>query len=203
MEEERKLQLKNKWLVVLDNAGGNDKNILKSNKIEGKTQLVAHSWTRDVVAMIKSKLNEVELDSLLLVPEERNICDITRNARANRVQRVNKDYTILVSLQAIGWLKDAKKSINVTSNNKSLVSKLKAQAKKISVNVLDDYKSAYINRELSTQKLSNSDFNRTFITVGGFNNDAVCEYMQSLEGMIEISEMIANSIIEAIKKDDK
>lgn len=95
-------------MIILDNGHGKETPGKRSPKWKDGSQLFEWEFNRDIVNRIAEKLQKLNINHFILVPEER---DISLTERANRANKINKQYKnkcFLVSIHAnagggTGW----------------------------------------------------------------------------------------------------
>lgn len=79
--------------IILDNGHG----VNTPGKRSVDSRLLEYSYTREIVKGIKNKLDELEIDSFVLVPEEEDISLQERCRRANKYYTENGCDSVLIS----------------------------------------------------------------------------------------------------------
>lgn len=101
-------KVKKDIMVILDNGHGKETPGKRSPKWNDGSQLFEWEFNRDIVNRIAEKLQKLNIRHFVLVPEEK---DISLTERANRVNKINKQYRnkcFLISIHAnagggTGW----------------------------------------------------------------------------------------------------
>ena len=95
-------------MIILDNGHGKETPGKRSPKWKDGSQLFEYEFNRDIVNRIAEKLQKLNISHFILVPEEK---DISLTERANRANKINKQYKnkcFLISIHAnagggTGW----------------------------------------------------------------------------------------------------
>lgn len=86
-------------LIILDNGHGKETPGKRSPKWEDGSQLFEYEFNRDITRRIQNRLTELNIESVLLVPEEEDISLSERCRRANEIFKGRPD-SILISIHA-------------------------------------------------------------------------------------------------------
>lgn len=94
-------------LIILDNGHGRETSGKRSPAWPNGTQLFEYEFNRDIVKRIKAKLDRLNIESVVLVPELEDISLSERCKRANKIYDSNHD-CLLLSIHAnagggTGW----------------------------------------------------------------------------------------------------
>ena len=94
-------------LIILDNGHGKETPGKRSPKWEDGSQLFEYEFNRDITKRIQNRLTELNIESVLLVPEEEDVSLGERCRRANEIFKKRPD-SILISIHAnagggTGW----------------------------------------------------------------------------------------------------
>lgn len=196
---------KNKALVLLDNGHGAD----TPGKQSPDGSLKEYMWCRDEVKMIADKLNAEGIQSVILVPEIKDIPLSKRVERANKIYIDNGKnkkgkFVFLISVHVNaagmgGWTNASGYSVYVSGNASE-------NSKRLAVSLYGEAKKAHLegNRSVPKEEYWTAGFyiikNTKCPAVLSENlfmdNRDDCAYLLSDKG----KETIANMYVEAIKK---
>lgn len=187
-------------LVILDNGHGKNTPWKRSPVWSDGSQLREWSWAREIVSLIKERLDAQGIDSLILVPEDEDISLSERAARCNKIQ----EDKVLISVhgnasngKAQGW-----EIFTTTSKNNS---------DKLAQCFINNFEYCFKGRRNRGHK--EKDFTLLYkadcpcvLTENFFyDNEDDCQYMLSDMGKDSIVEAHVRSILEflAINVNDK
>lgn len=182
--------------VILDNGHGVNTKGKCSPIWDDGSQLKEWEWTREIVKLIKERLDYQGIETIILVPED---TDISLTERANRCNKISGD-KILISIhgnasadgKARGW-----EVFTTTSKNNS---------DKLAQCFLDNFNYCFLNKRNRGEKEKNFTLlykaNCPCVLTENFfyDNKEDCMFMLSDEGKDAIVEAHYRSIIEYIAK---
>lgn len=186
-------------LIILDNGHGVNTPGKRSPVWDDNTQLLEYEFNRDIVKRIKNKLDQLNIPSVILVPELEDISLVERCRRVNNIYFDYKD-CLLLSIHAnagggTGW--EAYTSIGVTkSDNYSTIFYNIAREYFAGWNIRVDFTDKDPDKESNFFILKNT-LCPAILTENFFmDTQKDCRYILSEEGR----ENIANMHVAAIQK---
>lgn len=84
----------NNTIIILDNGHGYN----TPGKCSPDKKLLEYKWTREIVKRIKARLDELNIKSVCLVPEEYDVSLSERVKRANKIYSENNKNAVLISV---------------------------------------------------------------------------------------------------------
>ena len=187
--------MNNKILILLDNGHGVNTPGKRSPIWKDGTQLFEWEYTRKIVDAIIMKLNAYGIESIKLVPEDKEIALSERASRANKYCNRNKCILISVHCNAgggTGW--------------EIFTTKSKNNSDKLANVFVDTYKECFPDKRCRGHKEENFTLlfktNCPCVLTENFfmDTESDCKFLMSNEGFNRIVDFHVKSIVNYINK---
>lgn len=196
---------KSDFLILWDPGHGKDTLGKRSPKWPDQKQLLEWEWTRELAIFCKSKADEKELNSKILVTERLDVSLQERCRREHEEYKKNPN-TIFVSLHgnAFGANNvtgfEVFTSPGVTDSDK-LAREILLRCEKTGLfNMRYNNSHAYLNKEARFKVLTGTKGKAVLVEAGFYTNKEEAAFMQSIEGLNLISSIIVEGIENYINK---
>ena len=190
--------------VILDNGHGNNTLGKRSPIWSDGSQLFEFEFNRHVVQLIHQGLKELNIPSIILVPEEKDISLGVRCDRANKIYQEENKQAFLVSVHAnagggTGW--EIFTSVGQTKSD-VIAAEIFAAAHKVLPDITYrlDYTDGDSDKEAHFYILRNTHCPAVLTENFFMDTEKDCRFIMSLEGRKKIAKLHIDGIVNYLKR---